>query len=339
MDDHPEHNICARIAQIRLELAGARGKAAFAKQLGISPTTYQSYETHRPPPADVLVRIADRAEVDLRWLLTGEAAADSVVPASHPVVQRAARMLSRCPDAAAPLAAFVEILGQSMKFPDKGAAAASQDKSGTSDEADAGVAPPRDTSGSREVEQGRRARADWIPILGRSAAGVPHFWAGEDDSAGLTTLADLIARHAKHPQRDVHRARMQDQAMGTNDAVQLITVTAPEENEPAEFIATGPGKYRYGDAFAVRIDGESMSPDIRHGDLVILSPSEGPVDGKPAVVQLKRQIGVTCKLFRREAGDVHLIPINEQFPPRTFRAEQVVWALRVLGRVRVEGDV
>ena len=29
-------------------------------------------------------------------------------------------------------------------------------------------------------------------------------------------------------------------------------------------------KARYGDAFAVRIDGESMSPEIRHGDLVVL---------------------------------------------------------------------
>jgi SOS-response transcriptional repressor LexA len=51
-------------------------------------------------------------------------------------------------------------------------------------------------------------------------------------------------------------------------------------------------------------------------------------------VQLAGQIGVTCKLFRREGDTVHLVPINEQLSPQSFASDQLVWALRVFVRVR-----
>lgn len=300
--------ICRRIAQVRLEVAGPRGKCAFASQLGLSPSTYSYYESKRVPPAQVLVRIADLGGVDLRWLLTGQAAGDPKVPADHPVLQRAARMLAERQNAATPLAAFLDILAETLRFPEKPPA----------------PAPARSETGSFQD-------TSWIPVLGRSAAGVPQFWSAEDESAGLTTLNELIARHAGSG----HRAQAARASGEETDefAVQLIALTAPDA-EVSEFVAAAGLRACYPDAFAVRIDGDSMSPDIRHGDLVVLSPSAPAADGKPAVVQLKSQIGVTCKVFRREGQTVHLIPINEQFAPQTYPAEQVVWALRVLARVR-----
>lgn len=310
-----EKDICCRIKQIRVELAGARGKASFARDLDISPTTYQSYEQNRVPPADVLVRIADFAEVSLRWLLTGESGGGQEISASHPVLQRAAKLLSRSPEASAPLAAFIDILSQSMKFPEKGSSPSQADVAEVS-----------------EVIAGDE-RTGWIPILGRSAAGVPHFWTDEGESAGLTTLDELIARHVSNCAKRVMPAQASADQGEQTDAVQLITLSEVDAGT-AEFVASAAIKNRYGDAFAVRIDGESMSPDIRHGDVVILSPSQPAVDGRAAVLQLKGQIGVTCKLYRRNGDNVHLVPINEQYQPQTYLADQLVWALRVLARVR-----
>ena len=53
-----------------------------------------------------------------------------------------------------------------------------------------------------------------------------------------------------------------------------------------------------------------------------------------AMVQLSGQIGVTCKVFRRAGDTVHLIPINEQYAPQSFGDETIVWARRVLARIR-----
>ncbi len=44
----------------------------FAKELGISPSTFHEYIKGRTPPADLLVRICERFNVSESWLLTGE---------------------------------------------------------------------------------------------------------------------------------------------------------------------------------------------------------------------------------------------------------------------------
>ena len=106
--------------------------------------------------------------------------------------------------------------------------------------------------------------------------------------------------------------------------MQIIVLPGSREEEVVEFISAPAIKARHADAFAVRIDGESMVPQIHHGDLVVLSRSVAAEDGHAAVVQLAKQIGVTCKLVRREGASVHLVAINEQFAPQTYPAEEVV---------------
>ncbi|MDP6635278.1 MAG: S24 family peptidase [Phycisphaerae bacterium] len=307
-----QKDISSRIAQVRLEVAGPRGKSRFAKMLGLSPSTYDYYESTRMPPADLLVRIAQIAEVDLNWLLTGHARTDDGVPLDHPVLHRAAAMLADKPDAAAPLAAFVDLLTASMQFPSE--------------------EPPVDPHASAPAAP-TDPRASWIPILGRSAAGLPQFWSDQDQSAGVTTLDELIMRNAGNSRRQVRRALA---ATETDQAsVEVITLNEPDRSDVAAFIAAEGIKSIYADAFALRIDGDSMQPDIRHGDLVILSPSAPAVNGKAAVVQLDAQIGVTCKLFRRDGETIHLVPINDELVPQTYRAGDLVWAFRVLARVRI----
>jgi len=320
--DSPPKEICRRIAQLRLETAGPRGKSSFANKLGLSPSTYDYYERSRVPPADVLLQIADLTGADLRWLLTGQAGEKGVVAAGHPVLQRAAALLADRPDAAEPLAAFLDILAAAMRFPAKPAEAAQPPEP-----------DPAAADGPTSAAAGEPAGG--IAVLGRSAAGVPQFWAHPDEAAGLTSLEALISRHAAGAPRRVRPATADDARGGDPTRVQLVTLRAPDADEAVEFVLAPDTHARWPDAFALRIDGDSMAPDIRHGDLVLLSPGAQAADGQPAVVQLQGQIGVTCKLFRRRGDVVHLVPINERYEIAAFPAEQVVWALRVLGRVRV----
>ena len=316
MKKSPLPEICTRIAQVRLDVAGRRGKARFAQQLGISASTYDYYESGRVPPAEILLRISDLGGVDLRWLLTG-VAGSTAVAADNPIVQRAAALLADCPQAEAPLAAFLDILAQSMKFPAEAGGQGGPDVSEEPLQATQSAEGPAD---------------DWIPILGRSAAGVPHFWDCDDRAEGITTLGKLVERHAGKRSVSAGVAREADDR--EDRPIQVITLTAPDSPEASQFLVAGEIRRRWPDAFAVRIDGESMSPDIRHGQVVVLSPSVPAVNGRPAVVQLDRQIGVTCKLYRRDGKTVHLVPVNEHFAPQQFPAEQVVWALRVLACVQ-----
>jgi len=342
MKPSPKEDGCRRIAQVRLEVAGPRGKASFAKKLGISPSTYDYYESNRVPSAEVLVRIADIAGVDLTWLLTGTSGPQDGVAASHPAIRRAAALLDEHPDAAGPLAAFVDLLNETYRAVlglamDSLSAPAVPSQALSAETETAPAEASLDASGEAlAVEANEPAEAaatkKWIPILGRTAAGVPQFWSEADETAGLTTLDELIARHARKAARHVQPAMLHDGA--AQQAAQVITLRTAGADEVPQYVSCDAIKARYSDAFAVRIDGNSMAPDIAHGDLVILSPSAAAIDGRAAVVQLVEQIGVTCKLYRREGETVHLVPINEQYSPVSVPASQVLWALRVLGRIR-----
>jgi len=64
--------IIERIIQLRVEHFGERGKSDFARELGISPSTYSYYEQDRVPSADILLKMSRITGVELGWLITGE---------------------------------------------------------------------------------------------------------------------------------------------------------------------------------------------------------------------------------------------------------------------------
>jgi hypothetical protein len=274
----------------------------------------------------VLLKIAILAGVDIRWLITGESPTGQQVPMDHPVLIRAASLLRDKPESAGPLAAFVDLLAGAMEFPEKESTKPAADKPAVAGRPQAQITAPA----------GESPNQAWIPVLGRTAAGVAQFWKDADASAGLTMLADLIARHAGSagPARHADCLPVDAETPADSADVSIVTLPSPSPGQPDEFVSTPKLKAKHYDAFALRVDGDSMSPEIRHGDLVVLSPSQPAADGKSAVVQLRNQIGVTCKLYNSRGGKVHLIPINEAFLPQAFPADQVVWALRVLARVR-----
>jgi SOS-response transcriptional repressor LexA/transcriptional regulator with XRE-family HTH domain len=325
----PTDPICCRIQEIRQKTTGPRGKSRFARMLGLAPSTYEYYEVDRVPPAGVLVDMARAAGVDLRWLLTGQAE-PSAVPLDHPVLTRAAELLARSPASAGPLAAFLEILEGTQAFPDAHAAESAADDGDDDTTASRECRPtmPAATHSAGGIDTDK-----WIPILGRSAAGVLAWWQeGQED---LSNLGRAIDRHAAATATR-SEARQQAPAPGPIEtAVQIITLREPlGPAETAEFLAAPHLQRIAPDAFALRIDGESMSPEIRHGDLVVLSPQRPARAGHAAVVQLRGAIGVTCKLYHPDGGQVHLVPINEAVAPVSTSADEVQWALDVLAVIR-----
>jgi len=379
--------ICRRVAKLRCGKCGPRGKASFAKMLGISPSTYDYYESARVPPAELLLKIADVGGVDLRWLLTGELTAGHAVAANHPAVRRAAELIGDHPQAAEPLLAFLDVLEKTLAFPQKNPEKLPAKASGESAAETATMAtalpktgPSEKTAPSEKTgpllaplvssappDSPAAAGRGWIPILGRSAAGVPKFWAQDEDATGLTTLGDLIARCTESPSAgDIEPGQAlaggtcypDPAARAAAQPVQIITLRTPiawgkagqggkrpragrceSADGPvvSQFIAAAAIKARFPDAFAVRIDGDSMSPEIYHGDLVVLSASAPAVAGQPAVVQIENAVGVTCKLYHPRGECLNLDPINPDGQTVMVALRQVEWALRVLARIRPQG--
>ncbi|MFA6135296.1 MAG: S24 family peptidase [Phycisphaerae bacterium] len=329
-------------------MAGSRGKSSFAKKLGLSPSTYDYYEASRVPPADTLVRIAEVTGVDLVWLLTGRHGSGQIIAADNPILNRAAQLLADHPQSASALEAFIDLLSAAAKFPAKGGAngqaeadvrgGVSADRPKLSDTA--GTTRTGTASGSAPIQTPPKlAGIDpscCVPILGRSAAGVAKFWSSPQEAQGITRLDDLIRRSgALGGGMEVQPAKVgATDAQAPNQAVQLVTLRKAPPGLPDQFVIAPFLKRTHRDTFALRIDGESMSPEIRHGDIVVASPTCPAEEGKAAIVQLANQIGVTCKLYRRMGTSVCLIPINEQFPSARYDAKAVEWALRVLARVR-----
>ena len=320
MSEDPKHEnlgqaVMARLKQLRLRTYGRRGLGEFARELGVSPATYRRYEKLKAAPVELLAKAAKLTGAQLAWLITGRKTDDSAqqdIPADRQVLlERIERLARRNPATLRAIQKFMDLLEQQLSRPATG--------------------PP-----------GSDQRGGWLPVLGRSAAGVVFFWKDLPDGDGkspadrLSELIDayLQAQTTGHWPASIEPtdAQASDQA---TDTVSLIQINVPSDAQVAEFLDCPAVRKRYPDAFALRIDGASMAPQLIHGDLVIVSPSKPAVDGKAAVVQLRNQIGVTCKLYRQDADKVHLIPTNKQYEPQSFELSEVLWALRVLFRIRV----
>jgi hypothetical protein len=189
---------------------------------------------------------------------------------------------------------------------------------------------------------GRLASRDvLIPIVGGTAAGVARFW-GEysPGGAGVTTLEERVRQVLGTALvRDRQSAEVAP-AGGAEAppslegrAAALVQMSEPDRAGVVEFIDCPYVRARKETAFGLRIDGDSMVPRYRDGDVVLLSPDEPAREGQPAVVKLKGQIGATCKLYAPHGKRLHLVPVNENYPTSEHSLEEVEWALAVCWRV------
>jgi SOS-response transcriptional repressor LexA/DNA-binding XRE family transcriptional regulator len=313
-----EKNIIKRITEVRIGFAGERGRNKFAKQLGISPSTYSYYEKDRVPPVGILVKIAQIANVDLNWLLTGKASqvGTGSLPVNSNILDKAQKIIQQQPQSVDAISAFLNLLEEKSIFESK-------------------VQASSDT----KAADGR------IPVLGRTAAGVPFEWSraiGTDSKIVETQIEQLVQKHlnasiVKSTAADItvdSQTRAVIQALNNSQANLVQTVDG--DDEIVQFVDCPPIHKLFPDSFALQVDGDSMSPRINDSDVVILSPSVGAVDGLPAVVRLNGAIGVTCKLVRYDNKNVHLIPINEKYETKVADKNEVLWSLAVICHIKLK---
>jgi len=311
--------IIGRLRGLREQYAGGRGKSRFARALGISASTYSYYENNRVPPIETLLRICRVTGADLEWLLTGRSTEKKFASGPNNVLLRKLNtLLNENPDLAEPILAFFELLWEK-----KGVEKVFQTK----------------------VQPARADRPRWIPVLGRTAAGMIQFWDKmilPEPKQAVTELDDLVKKHVGKSiiASAEGKISVDLQARAVIDSVKspdanLIQVSGSDEQAVVEFVQCEEIFGLFPDSFALRIDGDSMSPRINDGDVVILSPSVPAAQGQIGVARVKGQIGVTCKLIRTTDDTIHLIPINEKYDTKVVTKKDLLWALAVLCHIRL----
>jgi SOS-response transcriptional repressor LexA len=81
-------------------------------------------------------------------------------------------------------------------------------------------------------------------------------------------------------------------------------------------------------AFALVVRGESMDPEFRDGDKIIIDPEVAPQPGDFVVAKLDREDEATFKKYRPRGADkdgapiIELVPINPDWPTLMINAEQ-----------------
>lgn len=91
---------------------------------------------------------------------------------------------------------------------------------------------------------------------------------------------------------------------------------------------------KHGDYFGLRIKGDSMEPDIKDGDTVIVRRTEDvPADGKTVIAIVNGNEGF-CKKIAKYAEGLCLSSNNSNYPPKIYTVEQVTQLpVRIVGVV------
>ncbi len=88
-----------------------------------------------------------------------------------------------------------------------------------------------------------------------------------------------------------------------------------------------------GEYFGLKIKGDSMLPDIKNGDVVIVRRQEQVENGEIAIVLINGDEATAKKVKHTESG-IMLIPNNPSFEPMFFsKAEIATKPVQIIGRV------
>lgn len=96
---------------------------------------------------------------------------------------------------------------------------------------------------------------------------------------------------------------------------------------------TVPTDCRDPDAFAVVLEGDSMEPSFREGDLLILMPGKRVHSGCLAVIRLADD-GVLFRRIQIVADRYRLLPLNPRYETEEFSQDQISWIYPVWGSWR-----
>ncbi|NEU13833.1 helix-turn-helix transcriptional regulator [Methylobacterium sp. BTF04] len=83
-------------------------------------------------------------------------------------------------------------------------------------------------------------------------------------------------------------------------------------------------------AFALEVQGDSMAPLYRDGDVLIVSPSASVRKGDRVVVRLSAGEVLAKELKRKTARTIELASLNPEHPDRLINVGDIAWIGRVM---------
>lgn len=137
-------------------------------------------------------------------------------------------------------------------------------------------------------------------------------------------------------------ARLCDGTGGTASAVKSVPVIGMAQAGAKGFfddggypVGTGWDEVVFPDlgdpnAFALEINGDSMEPVFRDGDLIVVSPAAGVRRRDRVVLKTVEGEVMAKELARRTARQVVLNSFNPSYEQRVITAEQVDWVARIV---------
>lgn len=88
-----------------------------------------------------------------------------------------------------------------------------------------------------------------------------------------------------------------------------------------------------GEYFALRIQGDSMSPRIMDSDVVIVRQQPDVESGEVAIVKINGE-EATCKRVLKQDNGITLVPFNPAYPPRTYNKKEIAdFPIVIVGKV------
>lgn len=88
-----------------------------------------------------------------------------------------------------------------------------------------------------------------------------------------------------------------------------------------------------GKFFGLRIQGDSMEPDIHNGDIVIVRQQEDAESDEIVIALVNGNDGV-CKRLKKYENSIALVSINANYEPMYFTNEQIAdKPVRIIGKV------
>lgn len=87
---------------------------------------------------------------------------------------------------------------------------------------------------------------------------------------------------------------------------------------------------KQGGFFALKVKGDSMSPRIMDGDIVLVKPQDFAEDGDLVIALVDGD--ATCKVLKRSHGAVSLVPFNAAYLPFVYTGSEAE-GMRILGKV------
>ncbi|MEP9396811.1 helix-turn-helix transcriptional regulator [Mesorhizobium sp. KR2-14] len=83
-------------------------------------------------------------------------------------------------------------------------------------------------------------------------------------------------------------------------------------------------------SFALQVQGDSMLPLYRNGDVLIVEPGATVRKGDRVVVKTRSGEVMAKVLARRTSGEIELLSINPEHPNRNFSLGEVEWLARIV---------